>query len=170
MHSLYGSIHLLLSENNSTPGHYVQIVPKVSIVCVRTIVIQHCLNPLGHRIHQSNKGFYWTLLPLNNDITELVDVRKTLPASSFCLRMPHTFSIGFRYEDILGHTSPSHSASSERHLSPWRCVWVCYHVGKLPVSVGRGSCSASDCHSTYLNAFLPSMNHSSPVPAALMQP
>jgi len=43
---------------------------------VATIIFQHCLNPLGQRVHQSFTGCHWSPLPLlHDDITELVDVR-----------------------------------------------------------------------------------------------
>lgn len=61
----------------STPqSDYVLIGPKESIFCVTTIIIQYCLNPPGHGIHQGCSGYYWDALPLlHDDITELVDVR-----------------------------------------------------------------------------------------------
>ena len=66
-----------LATNVSTPlSENVQIVPKVSIFCVATIIFQHCLNPLKHGVHQSFTGCHWNPLPLlHDDITELVDVR-----------------------------------------------------------------------------------------------
>ncbi len=58
-----------LSEN-------VQIGPNMSICCVVTIIFQHCLNPLGHGVHQSFTGCHWIPLPLlHDDITETVDIR-----------------------------------------------------------------------------------------------
>ncbi len=66
----------LLATKVSTPlSENVQIGPKVSIFCVATIIFQHCLNPLGHGVHQSFTGCHWSPLPLHDDITELVDVR-----------------------------------------------------------------------------------------------
>ncbi len=64
---MYNSIKMStpLSEN-------VQIGPKVSIFCVATIIFQHCLNPLGHEVHQSFTGCHWSPLPL------LVDVRNVV--------------------------------------------------------------------------------------------
>ena len=54
----------------------VQIGPKVLIFCVATILFQHCLNPLGHGVHQSFTGCHWNPHPLVlEDITELMDVR-----------------------------------------------------------------------------------------------
>ncbi len=77
---------------------------------------------------------------------------ETLRSSTFRLRMPNRCSIGFRSGDMLGQSitfSP---------LVSWRCVWGCYHVGILPcgpVSKGRGSCSASVCHSTCWYSWFP---------------
>ncbi len=57
-----------LAAKVSTPlSENVQIGPKMSIFCVATIIFQHCLNPLGHGVHQSFKG-------CRHNITELVDV------------------------------------------------------------------------------------------------
>ncbi len=91
MYSLYNSVHLLSPQNNSTQplmskplatkmstplSENVQIGPKVSISCVATIIFQHCLNPLGHGVHQSFTVCHWSPLTLlHDDITELVDVR-----------------------------------------------------------------------------------------------
>ena len=57
-----------LSEN-------VQIGPKVSTFRLATIIFQHCLNPLVHGVYQFFTGYYWSPLPLNDDIMKLVDVR-----------------------------------------------------------------------------------------------
>ncbi len=84
---------------------------------------------------------------------------ETLCSSTFRLRMPHRL--------------PLPSASLARQWSSWRCDWGRYHVGVLPcspVSEGRGSCFCFSM-SQYMLAFMvPSMNCSSPVPAAIMQP
>ncbi len=88
--------------------------------------------------------------------------------STFRLRMPHMCSIGFRSGDILGHSFTFSFISKAAVIL--LCVWGGYYVGKLQfgtVSEGRASSSASECHST---CWIPSMNHSSPVPAVLMQP
>ncbi len=54
-----------LTTKVSTPlSENVQIGPKESIFCVATIVFQHCLNPLGHGVHQSFTGCHWSPLPL----------------------------------------------------------------------------------------------------------
>ncbi len=68
-----------LATKLSTPlSENVQIVPKVSIFCVATIIFHHCLNPLGHGVHQSFTGCHWSPLPLPYDAehvhsTSLVD-------------------------------------------------------------------------------------------------
>ncbi len=92
-----------LATNVSTPlSENVKIGPKVSIFCVATIISQHCLNPLGHGVHQSFTGCHWSPLPLlHDDITELVDVRD-LALLRLPLEMPHRCSIGFRFRDMLG--------------------------------------------------------------------
>ncbi len=66
-----------LATKVSTPlSENLQIGPKVSIFCVATIIFQHCLNPLGHGVHQSFTGCHWSPLPLLHDnIMELVNVR-----------------------------------------------------------------------------------------------
>ena len=66
-----------LATNVSTPlSENVQIVPKVSIFCVATIISQHCPNCLRHGVHQSITGCHWHPPPLLHDnITELLDVR-----------------------------------------------------------------------------------------------
>ncbi len=72
-----------LATKVSTPlRENVQIGPKVSICCVAIIIFQHCLNPLGHGVHQIFTGCHWSPLPLlHDDITELMDVRVRRTAS-----------------------------------------------------------------------------------------
>ncbi len=88
----------VLPTKVSTPlSENVQIGSKLSIFYVATIIFQHCLNPLGHGVHQSFTGCYWSPLPLlHDDITELVDVRD--------LSMPHRCLIGFMSGDMLGQS------------------------------------------------------------------
>ena len=74
-------VSTLLSEN-------VQIVTKVSIFCVDTIIFQHCLNSLGHGMTLQS---WWMF--------------ETLHSSTFCLRMPHRCSIAFRSGDMLDQSS-----------------------------------------------------------------
>ena len=67
---------LLATKVSTALCENVQIAPKVSTFCVATIIFQHCLNPLGHDIHQSFTGCHRNPPPLlHDDITELVDVR-----------------------------------------------------------------------------------------------
>ncbi len=69
---------------------------------------------------------------------------ETLYSSTFRLNMPYRL--------------PLPSASLARQWSSCRCVWSRYHVGILPsgpVSEGRGSCSASVCHSTCWHSWFP---------------
>ncbi len=134
-----------LATKVSTPlSENVQIGPKVSIFCVATIIFQHCLNPLGHGVHQSFTGCHWSPLQLlHDDITELVDVRDLA-----LLHLP--------FEDAPQITITP--ASLARQLSSCICDWGSYHVGILPcgpVSEGRGSCSASVCHSTCWHSWFP---------------
>ncbi len=71
-------------------------------------------------------------------------ILETLRSSTFRLRMPHR--------------SPLPSASLAKQWSSWRCVLGRYHVVKLPcspVSEGRGSCSASVCHSACRHSWFP---------------
>ncbi len=94
-----------LATKVSTPlSENVQIGPKVSIFCVATIIFQHCLNPLGHGLHQSFTDCHWSPLPLlHDDITELVDVRD-LTLLHLLFEDAHRFSIGFRSGDMLGQS------------------------------------------------------------------
>ncbi len=156
-----------LATKVSTPlSENVQIGPKVSIFCVATIIFQHCLNPLGHGVLQSFTGCHWSPLPLlHDDIMELVDV-ETLRSSTFRLRMPHRCSIGFRSGDMLGQSIT------------FTLSFFSKAVVVLEVCLGSLSCwntalwpSLCFSMSQYMLAFMvPSMNCSSPVPAALMQP
>ncbi len=57
-----------LAAKVSTPlSKNVQIGPKMSICCVATIIFQHCLNPLGHGVHQSFAGCHWSPLRFIHD-------------------------------------------------------------------------------------------------------
>ncbi len=129
-----------LATKVSTPlSKSVQIGPKVSQFCVAAIIFQHCLNPLGHGVHQSFKGCHWSPLPLLHDvITELVDVRdRALLHLPFEDAPQITFTLSFFRKAVV----------------ILEVCWGRYHVEILPcgpVSEGRGSCSASVCHSTQL--------------------
>ncbi len=139
-----------LATNVSTPlSENVKIGPKVSIFCVATIISQHCLNPLGHGVHQSFTGCHWSPLPLlHDDITELVDVRD-LALLRLPLEMPHRCSIGFRFRDMLGQFI----TFTLSFFSMAVVIIMLEYCG--PVSEGRGSCSASVCHSTCWHSWFP---------------
>ncbi len=180
MCSLYRSTNLLSSKYNSTYSHNCpnnwqqkwvhpewtcQSVSKVSIFCRGTIIIQHCLNPPGHGIHQSCTGCCWHPLPLlHNGITQLLEL-DTWRFSTFRLRMPHMCSIEFRSGDILGHsitfTFRSKAVSSRRFFGV---------VVMLENSFWRKGIIFFFRMSQYMLDPCFSMNRSSPVPAVVMQP
>ncbi len=87
----------LATKVSTTLSENVQIGPKVSIFCVTTIIFQHRLNPLGHGVYQSFTGYHWTA-------SQSWWILETLCSSTFCLRMPHRCSIGFRSGDMLGQS------------------------------------------------------------------
>ncbi len=155
----------LLATKVSTPlSENVQIGLKMSIFCVTTIIFQHCLNPLGHGVHQSFTGFHWIPLPLlHDDITELVDVRDLalihLPFEDAIQMLNRVY--------VWRHASPSPlpSASLARQWS-----LSCWNTALRP-SLRREGIMLCFSMSQHMLAFMvPSMNCSSPVPAALMQP
>ncbi len=83
---------------------------------------------------------------------------ETLRSSTFCLRMPHRL--------------PLPSASLARQWSSWRCLGSlsCWNTALWP-SLRREGIMLRFSMSQYMSAFMvPSMNCSSPVPAALIQP
>ncbi len=94
----------LATKVNTPLSENVQIGPKVSIFCEPTIV-QHCLNPLGHGVHQSFTGCHWSPLPfLHDHITWSWWMLETLRSTTFSLRMRHRCSIEFMSGDILGQS------------------------------------------------------------------
>ncbi len=141
-----------LSEN-------VQIGPKLSIFCVATIILQHCLNPLGHDVHQSITGCHWSSLPLlHDDIAELVDVRDLALLHLPFKDSPHiTFILSFFSKAVVILEVCLGS------LSCWNTV--------LRPSLRREGIMLCFSVSQYMLAFMvPSINCRSPVPVALMQP
>ncbi len=149
-----------LATKVSTPlSENVQIGPKVSIFCVATIVFQHCLNPLAHGVHQSFTGYHWCPLSLlHDDITELVDVRAlALLHIPFEDATQITFTLSFFNRAVV---------ILEVCLGSLSC-WIT----DLWPSLRREGIMPCFSMSQYMLAFMvPSMNCSSPVPAALMQP
>ncbi len=76
---------------------------------------------------------------------------ETLHSSTFRLRMPHRCSIGFRSGDMLGQSITFTLSVLEVCLGSLSC-WILPYG---PVSEGRGSCSASVCHSTCCHSWFP---------------
>ncbi len=116
---------------------------KSVIFCVATIIFQHCLNPLGHGVHQSFTGCHWSPLPLLHDDITGWWMLETLRSSTFRLRITFTLSFFSKAVVIL------------------EVVFGGRYVGNTalrPVSEGRGSCSASVCHSTCCHSWFPQMN------------
>ncbi len=117
--------------------------PKCQYLCGHHF-FQHCFNYLGHGVHQSFTSCHWES-SFHSIITSPSRwMLETLRSSTFHLRMPHRL--------------PLPSASLARQWLSWRCVWGCYHVGILPcgpVSEGRGSWSATICHSTCWHSWFP---------------
>ncbi len=126
----------------------------MSIFSRGTIVIQLCLNPPGHGLHQSCTGCCWHPLPLlHNDITELLDARHMVLLHLPLEDAPHVFNrvLVWRHT-VLGHFITFTFSSKAVVILAVCLEWLCWKV----VSEGRGSCSASECHSTcwihvYLN-------------------
>ncbi len=90
---------------------------------------------------------------------------ETMRSSTFHLRMPHRCSIGFRSGDMLGQsiTVTLSFLARQRSLLCWNTA--------LRTSLRREGIMLCFSVSQYMLALMvPSMNCSSPVPAALMQP
>ncbi len=91
---------------------------------------------------------------------------ETLRSSTFHLRMPHRCSIGFRSRDMLGQSITFTLSVLEVCLGSLSC----WNTALRP-SLRREGIMLCFSMSQYMLAFMvPSMNCSSPVPAALMQP
>ncbi len=148
-----------MSVKVSTPlSENVQIGPKMSIFCVTIIIFEHCLNPLGHGVHQSFTGCHWSPLPLlHDDITELVDVRDlALLPLPFEDAPRITFTLSFFSKAVV---------ILEVCLGSLSCL-----ITTLRPSLRREGIMLYFSMSQYMLAFMVlSMNCSSPVSAALMQ-
>ncbi len=98
---------------------------------------------------------------------------ETLLSSIFSLRMPHRCSIGFRSGDMLGQSitfTLSFFSKAVVILEVCFGSLSCWNTALRP-SLRREGIMLCFSMSQYILAFmLPSMNCSSPVPAALMQP
>ncbi len=87
-----------------------------------------------------------------------------LHSSTFCLRMPHRCSIGFRSGDMLGQSI----TFTLSFFSKAVVVMLKYcPVAQSPKGGGHALLQYVTVHVAFM---VPSMNCSSPVPAALMQP
>ncbi len=150
-----------LATKVSTPlSENVQIGPKVSIFCVPTIIFQHCLNPLGHGVHQSFTGCYWSPLPLlHGDIIELVDVRDlALLHHPFEDAPQITFTLSFFSKAVVALEVCLESLS-------------CWNTALRPSLQREGIMLCFSMSQYMLAIMVPSINCSSPwVLAALMQP
>ncbi len=94
-----------LATKVSTPlSENVQIGPKVSIFCVATIIFQHCLNPLGMEFTRASQVATGVLFHSFTTTPRSWWMLETLRSSTFRLRMPHRWSIGFRSGDMLGQS------------------------------------------------------------------
>ncbi len=99
---------------------------------VATIICQHCLNPLGHGVHQSFTGCHWSPLSLlHDDITELVDVRdfailhllfEDAPQIAFPLSFFFVFGVVIMLEYCPAAQSPK-----ERDHALLHCHSTCWH-------------------------------------------
>ncbi len=139
----------------------------MSIFCRGTIVIWHCLNPPGHGVYQSCTDCCWHPLPLlHNGITELLDVRHMVILHLPLEDAPHVLN----RVQVWRHTWPLHHHQLHQQGS-------CHLGGVFGVffilenSFWREGIIFCFRMSQYmLESMFPSMNRSSPVPAALMQP
>ncbi len=150
---------LLATKVSTALSENVHIGPKVSIFCVATIIFQHYLNVLGHGVHQSFTGCHWSTFPLlHDDITELVDVRDLA-----LLHLPFedapqiTFTLGFFSKAVVFLEACLGSLS-------------CWSTALRPSLQREGIMLCFSMSQYMLACMVPSMNCSSPVPAALMQP
>ncbi len=98
---------------------------------------------------------------------------ETLRSSTFCLRMPHRFSIWFRSGNMLGQSitfTLSFFSKAVVVLEVCLGSLSCWNTALRP-SLRREGIMLCFSTSQYMLAFMvPSMNCSSPVPKALMQP
>ncbi len=149
-----------LATKVSTPlSENVQIGPKVSIFCVVTIIFQHCLNPLGHGVYQSFTCCHWSPLPLLHDyITELVDVRDRALLHLLFEDAPQiTFTLSFFSKAVVV-------------LEVCLGSLLCWNTVLRPSLRREGIMLCFSMSQNMLAFMVPSMNCSSPVPAALIQP
>ncbi len=148
----------LATKVNTPLSENVQIGPKVSIFCVATIIVQNCLKPLGHGVHQSFTGCYWSPLPLlHDDITDLADVRDLVLLHLPFENAPQiTFTISFFSKAVVVLEVCLGSLS-------------CWNTALQPSLRREGIMLCFSTSQCMLAFMVPSIYCSSPVPAALMQ-
>ncbi len=100
-------------------------------------------------------------------------ISETLRSSTFCLRMPHRCSIGFRSGNMLGQSitfTLSFFSKAVVVLEVCLGSLSCWSTALRPRLWREGIMLCFSMSRHMLAFMVPSMNCSSPVPAALMQP
>ncbi len=132
-----------LATKVSTPkGKMSKLGPKCQYFVWPPLFSSTALTLLGMELTRASQVATGVLFHSSMTTSQSWWILETLRSSTFHLRMPHILTLS--------------SASLARQWSSWRCVWGRYHVETLPcgrVSEGRGSCSASVCHSTFTFTF-----------------
>ncbi len=96
-----------LATKVSTPlSENVQIGPKMSIYFVATIIFhaQEALTLLGMAFSRASQVGTGVLFHSSMMTSQSWWMLENLRSSTFCLRMPHRCSIGFRSGDMLGQS------------------------------------------------------------------
>ncbi len=151
---------------STTPKWKCPIRAQSVYICVATIIFRH-------GVQQSFTGCHWSPLPLLHDNNTSWWMLETLRSSTFHLRMLHRCSIGFRSGDMLGQSITfTLSFFSKEVVILEVCMGSlsCWNTALWP-SLWREGIMLCFSMSQYMLTFMvPSVNCSSPVPAALMQP
>ncbi len=163
MCSLYRSTTLLSSKYNSTYSHYCpnnwqqkwvhpkwtfQNCPKCQYFVGAPLLSSTALILLGMEFTRAAQVVAGILFHSSIMTSRSCWMLDTWCFSTFCLRMPHMCSIGFRSGDILGHSITFSFISKAVVILGWLLCWKA-------VSEGRASSSASECHSTCWNPCFP---------------
>ncbi len=137
---------------------------KVSIFCVATIISSTALTLLGMEFTRASQVVTGVLFHSSMMTSRSWWMLEILHSSTFCLRMPHRCSIGFRSGDMLGQSI----TFTLSFFSKAVVVMLKYcPVAQSPKGGGHALLQYVTVHVAFM---VPSMNCSSPVPAALMQP
>ncbi len=133
---------------------------KVSIFCAAAHFSSSALTFLGLEFTRASQVATAVLFHSSMTTSRSWWMLETLRSSTLRLRMPHRCSIGLRSGDMLGQSSPLPSASLARQ-------WLsCWNTALRP-SLRMEGIMLRFSMSQYMLAFMvPSMNCSSPVPAA----